>query len=1608
MQRIDVKVNRANQLKDCLAELAEDENLENGGRLFVSLARNALENLPSFHEEVLHPFRNIWFLDLSGNCLANLDAVAQFTALGYLNISQNSLSEEAAFVLSNTHICELQFKLDRRHKRFALVCHLPHVWSINDVFVTAEERSRAQTYYRRSNFKSPTAAGAAPVVVAEEAAAAGAGAAEAEAEVEEAPVESHLFAKLDPSPMAKAFLEQVDRFEESPNLRMAFLLHLWNSRHRCQEGILKEARTGGTHTSSQTHKGRTNSISAGLVESSGGGRRSPRAHAATTPASRRIRPLSRDSSMAFPLQYLLRSSLSVQFVVFCALFCAYNRWVSEDVFLHLLHSLLDHLSLPAPAEPAQKPSAEPAPKALQCVHKSPSNKQSASVQASFREMMQRGDGVAAARLAITQRLLASKKVPTILDPSLSPEFHTQEERERTPLQPLPGALVADWIYQSALILPDHLVMAVIISLQASLLEHCPPAESLRSLSPNPQRQHPQPLIATQMNSVPNTVTVPPPEQQAEDNDSDEPERPPSPAVISGIRQVAQTVQKAHVRKRSPKRPQSARSLSPSPVTPGRNPEASPPRDAAVSVVSLQTNGIAPSTSPLHPHDCLRRLMQPLPEAAILRAPPKKSSHALIEKRPPSLFSLLRREGPKRKANKVRPHHLQKDFEDISALNATSAEENEDRGAPTFGYFGPITPEISYRCNPQCEVFSRCASCSFYERTVDALANPFEPVSFPLGRAAPLHPLQAALNRSLRAEEQAEGQEGARVRDSSASGSASDGTSAGGGSGPPRKRRSRHHQKRPKHLQLFRGVQGCYGFFALVRSLTISEQVAQDLLFEGHRDELGEFLPHFEVAKMTAGITSPQAPPGASGQTPTAPKSPSRMNTQHSPTYDSAQSPKFLQSSGRVDSSQGLLKSSAGEVPKSPSSNHLRTPSTSAKPEPIKIHNEANPQEGPTTSLITPGQRSARGVVLLSARRLSALSPLTSPGSPIDPSDPSALTLEQRAALREPLTRLHARVTTSICLATGLLQVACRVSPFAFTQLLKEAQYPVSATQRSVLSIPVARRAPLPSRISLSAAQLQTEEDTGLLEGPDLTGRKGDRDEGGVGEGGSDGLWESLAASGSASGEPFAASVVVNNTQSAEADSDARKAAPRVKKGVSFGNFHRQQITETVTSPPAERRANLSSANEKKKPRTDEEQHKAVLAVASFYKPLFSEPLEFDENGNEQREETKAVCSSMEKSAALGDALLVVLTDRVKGRRQEVAETLGTFVRRISVHVDILNPAGNHMVRITLASTVPQNIRSSAVASRHLILAAEEKEEKEMDENGEEKKSEDLWQCNLKDLQWNVGSAQWEYFLPVAESRRRPSAIQHVFRKKLDQKKLHQGHLSSSTAALNHSESHLGVHTNLGVSSDRSCVFCFPAGGKRQEKEEEGRPSAVFAGQSKKETGEKEKDRSKTGIGRDGAVSSLLLLEEWEGKLLVGEGSNSQEQEVEQIMRGNFQTPILGHDTGVQLQSPPSHMNTPRSGGGQGGDRGAGDSEQGDPSPDQEDDPPAYGEILKESQGTTAVWTFASKMRKSLATTLTQSGGQFFQDLEEEAQRRGRGEGTEDDDSSRVSGMEGGG
>lgn len=111
----------------------------------VYLSRN---NLATFTADA----RRLWKIDLSHNALTSVGTLANFAALGFLDLSHNDLEVAELAKLRGIHIVSLRVAANPRlaampHYRASLIFLLPDVWVLDDQFVSWREREDAQLLF---------------------------------------------------------------------------------------------------------------------------------------------------------------------------------------------------------------------------------------------------------------------------------------------------------------------------------------------------------------------------------------------------------------------------------------------------------------------------------------------------------------------------------------------------------------------------------------------------------------------------------------------------------------------------------------------------------------------------------------------------------------------------------------------------------------------------------------------------------------------------------------------------------------------------------------------------------------------------------------------------------------------------------------------------------------------------------------------------------------------------------------------------------------------------------------------------------------------------------------------------------------------------------------------------------------------------------------------------------------------------------------------------------------------------------------------------------------------------------------------------------------------
>ena len=109
------------------------------------LSRN---NLVTFNLDA----RKLWKVDLSHNALTAVGTLANYAALGFLDLSHNDLGPHELSKLRGIHIVSLRAAANPElaklpHYRATLIWLLPDVWVLDDHFVTWREREEAQVLF---------------------------------------------------------------------------------------------------------------------------------------------------------------------------------------------------------------------------------------------------------------------------------------------------------------------------------------------------------------------------------------------------------------------------------------------------------------------------------------------------------------------------------------------------------------------------------------------------------------------------------------------------------------------------------------------------------------------------------------------------------------------------------------------------------------------------------------------------------------------------------------------------------------------------------------------------------------------------------------------------------------------------------------------------------------------------------------------------------------------------------------------------------------------------------------------------------------------------------------------------------------------------------------------------------------------------------------------------------------------------------------------------------------------------------------------------------------------------------------------------------------------
>ena len=101
---------------------------------YLSIRFNQLTSI-----EELALCSRLWIIDLLQNQLSDISSLSNFQVLGWLNISCNHLTLKSLEPLKSVHIISLEF-LSPLVSRAEVIEMLPHVWILNDVYVTQVER----------------------------------------------------------------------------------------------------------------------------------------------------------------------------------------------------------------------------------------------------------------------------------------------------------------------------------------------------------------------------------------------------------------------------------------------------------------------------------------------------------------------------------------------------------------------------------------------------------------------------------------------------------------------------------------------------------------------------------------------------------------------------------------------------------------------------------------------------------------------------------------------------------------------------------------------------------------------------------------------------------------------------------------------------------------------------------------------------------------------------------------------------------------------------------------------------------------------------------------------------------------------------------------------------------------------------------------------------------------------------------------------------------------------------------------------------------------------------------------------------------------------------
>ena len=115
----------------------------NAHSLFLS--RN---NITAFNVDT----RKLWKVDLSHNALTEVGTLANYAALGFVDLSHNDVGPEELAKLRGIHIVCLRTAANPKlaalpHYRASIVWLLPNVWVLDDRFITWREREDAQVHF---------------------------------------------------------------------------------------------------------------------------------------------------------------------------------------------------------------------------------------------------------------------------------------------------------------------------------------------------------------------------------------------------------------------------------------------------------------------------------------------------------------------------------------------------------------------------------------------------------------------------------------------------------------------------------------------------------------------------------------------------------------------------------------------------------------------------------------------------------------------------------------------------------------------------------------------------------------------------------------------------------------------------------------------------------------------------------------------------------------------------------------------------------------------------------------------------------------------------------------------------------------------------------------------------------------------------------------------------------------------------------------------------------------------------------------------------------------------------------------------------------------------